>query len=910
MHSHPAPAATPSLQRYGLILLLLALLLLGLSLAYREHMLGQARLQAEAELVASSVIATQEIRHWIEDQRLLGSYPQDSGLASELQRLEKDPANSAAMLRRLAWLADRSDRYVGAWLLNATGQLLLGYSPNEMSAPALAPALLDQALATRQPVLIDLHLNAAGQPRMGSLNPLLVGHGDRERVVGFILMGLDPQRHLYPLLQLAHEGEEHMTTLLARREQGGVRYLNPLPGQPQALHLAKPEAGSRLLALQLPAQEREVLTGVDYLGVPALGVVQQIPEMGWTLVTKMDLEAIEAPARREFIILALVLLVVGVVLGLLLWLSQRYLNTQHNLQQMALDLQRERREKIFDFLVHYAYDIVLLMDEQGTILEANEAAARAYGYSRDELLGTNVGRLRAPHTIKEMEAQLQAANGDQGYTFRTEHLRRDGSFFPVEVSSGTFEHQGVRYRQSIIRDISQREATIQALAESEARFRSLIELMVVGLGEMTPERCWLEINPALCAMLGYERDTLLHTEWAQLMHPDDQPTEAALAAELLAGRREEYVCIVRFITAQGLEVWGHMAVRLMQDYQRRSRTMIIMVQDITALKQHELQLQQALEQQIALNRKLEETQNQLLQSEKMASIGQLAAGVAHEINNPVGFVSSNLGTLKGYLDDLMSIVEHSLIRLGPDPDMQALLQDKDFEFLREDAPALVRESLEGIARVKKIVQDLKDFSRVGEVNWQWADLHQGLESTLNIVWNEIKYKARVDKQYGELPLIYCLPSQLNQVFMNLLVNAAHSIEKHGLVTLRTGSKAERVWVEVEDTGCGIAPENLKKIFDPFFTTKPVGKGTGLGLSLSFSIVRKHGGWLEVDSEVGRGSRFRVYLPIIPPEAQASAEQASIPPVADSVVSDRPAQQTNPVTPAASTDAAASLETSP
>jgi signal transduction histidine kinase len=270
----------------------------------------------------------------------------------------------------------------------------------------------------------------------------------------------------------------------------------------------------------------------------------------------------------------------------------------------------------------------------------------------------------------------------------------------------------------------------------------------------------------------------------------------------------------------------------------------------------------------AINKRLEETQQQLLQSEKMASIGQLAAGVAHEINNPIGYVHSNLGSLEGYVGDIFRILEvYAVVEQGhPEQagmfaEAKALREKLDIDFLKNDVHALLAETREGIGRVKKIVQDLKDFSRTGaEDEWQWADLHKGLDSTLNIVNNEIKYKAKVVKEYGNLPEIECLPSQLNQVFMNLLVNAAHAIEGQGTITVRSGADAASLWVEVSDTGSGIAPDNLKRIFEPFFTTKPVGKGTGLGLSLSYSIVQKHGGRIEVESEPGRGTTFRVILP--------------------------------------------------
>ncbi|MBU1692152.1 MAG: GAF domain-containing protein [Gammaproteobacteria bacterium] len=277
----------------------------------------------------------------------------------------------------------------------------------------------------------------------------------------------------------------------------------------------------------------------------------------------------------------------------------------------------------------------------------------------------------------------------------------------------------------------------------------------------------------------------------------------------------------------------------------------------------------------SVNNRLEDAQNQLLQSEKMASIGQLAAGVAHEINNPVGYINSNLSTLQKYLKDLFTMLDtyeqtEPLLVANPDvlTNIRALRNKLDISFLKEDVSALMSESQEGITRVKKIVQDLKDFSHVDEAEWQWANLHNGLDSTLNIVWNEIKYKAEVVKEYGSLPDIECLSSQINQVFMNMLVNAAHAIEEHGTITLRSGVQGEEVWVEFSDTGKGISEENLNRIFDPFFTTKPVGKGTGLGLSLSYSIIQKHHGRIEVSSEVGKGTNFRVWLPIKQPEKKA------------------------------------------
>ena len=281
------------------------------------------------------------------------------------------------------------------------------------------------------------------------------------------------------------------------------------------------------------------------------------------------------------------------------------------------------------------------------------------------------------------------------------------------------------------------------------------------------------------------------------------------------------------------------------------------------------QLAASLAHQRELNRKLEEAQNQLLQSEKMASLGQLAAGVAHELNNPIGFVRSNVTTLKGYLDSLFGIIQAYDTKAAESMPPEALAalaaikQREDFDFLHEDIFQLLAESQDGLTRVQDIVQNLKDFSRVGESGFGWADLHACLDSTLNIIWNELKYKCTVVKHYDQtLPQVYCIASQLNQVFMNLLVNAGHAIAEKGEITITTRQTPDgTVQVAISDTGCGIAAEHLPHLIEPFFTTKPNGKGTGLGLSITYGIIGKHKGSIDVSSEVGKGTTFTVNLPV-------------------------------------------------
>ncbi len=264
---------------------------------------------------------------------------------------------------------------------------------------------------------------------------------------------------------------------------------------------------------------------------------------------------------------------------------------------------------------------------------------------------------------------------------------------------------------------------------------------------------------------------------------------------------------------------------------------------------------------------LKATQSQILQQEKMASVGQLAAGVAHEINNPMGFITSNLSSLQRYQDKLTAYIEQLESWLQGEGSAAILEQMKELKkkqkisFVLEDIRDLIEESNDGAVRVRDIVQNLKSFSRVDQTEFTPADINECLESTLAIAMNEIKYKATVEKDFGTLPLLPCFPQQLNQVFLNILVNAAQAIEKKGEIKIKTRAEAGQVKITISDNGSGI-PENIReKIFEPFFTTKEVGKGTGLGMSISYDIIKEHHGQINVESEAGQGTTFTIVLPL-------------------------------------------------
>jgi two-component system NtrC family sensor kinase len=299
-----------------------------------------------------------------------------------------------------------------------------------------------------------------------------------------------------------------------------------------------------------------------------------------------------------------------------------------------------------------------------------------------------------------------------------------------------------------------------------------------------------------------------------------------------------------------------------------ARATIVTIHDSTERKKDAEEL---IRKNLRLNETLaalKRSQAKVLHQEKMASIGQLAAGVAHEINNPIGFINSNLSTLGKYLSRIEGFLaaQSDCIAAGAPPEQVESVRRQQaglkIDYIVKDLEDLVRESLEGAERVRSIVADLKSFSRVDESEFKQADLNECLRSTINIAWNEIKYKATLKKELGEIPRTRCYPQQMNQVFMNLLVNAAHAIEQQGVITVRSREEDGYICVTVADTGQGIPEANLNRIFEPFFTTKEVGKGTGLGLSITYDIVKKHNGEITVQSEPGKGTVFTVRIPVV------------------------------------------------
>lgn len=438
-----------------------------------------------------------------------------------------------------------------------------------------------------------------------------------------------------------------------------------------------------------------------------------------------------------------------------------------------------------------------------------------------------------------------------------------------------------------VMDISERKQAEAALLLSEERFYLAFEGSAMGLWDWNLATGELYFNSRWKTMLGYELEEVENSfaAWEQLVHPEDFPPAIAALNAHLEGKEPTYEKEFRMLTKSGEWKWILSQAKVMErDASGNPLRMTGTHIDISDRKQAEADLQfselrerekaQQLEQTLEY---LKNAQSQLIQSEKMSSIGQMVAGVAHEINNPVSFIYGNIIPAAQYARDLVKLIElYQQHYPEPVPEIAQELAGVEVDFIAEDFPRMLGSMEQGANRIKQIVLSLRNFSRLDETERKVIDIHEGIESTLVILQHRLQSQVKrgeiqVIKNYGVLPKVECYPAQLNQVFMNLLSNAIDAVEessanctcKVNQIRITTEvSRENQVCVRISDSGPGICPEVQSRMFDPFFTTKPVGRGTGLGLSISYQIVKDtHGGKLECHSEVGRGTEFAIELPI-------------------------------------------------
>lgn len=591
-------------------------------------------------------------------------------------------------------------------------------------------------------------------------------------------------------------------------------------------------------------------------------------------------------------------------------------------ERKKTELAVRESEQSLNITLNSIGDAVIATDAACRILRMNPVAEQLTGWTFSEARGKALGDIfriineKTRETVASPAEKALQGGRIVGLANHTILIGRDGTECPIADSAApiTSAEGKVMGVVLVFRDVTDERKAENELNKAYQNETVLNELLHISFEDASLEDAlahaldvlfsasWLTILPKGAIFLVEDKPSVLVLKAQKnLLEPFKTMCAQVPFGRCLCGRaaasgklvHAEHIDSRHENRCEGMAPHGHYCVPILADHcvlgvidiylvdghirdEKEVAFLEIVANSLAAIikhKQAEEALHRSNEELLSMNERISSQQSQLVQSEKMASIGQLAAGVAHEINNPVGFVMSNIGTVAEYVAIIKKLIEEydsldTALKEG-DTEKQTACRDRitqirereDIAFVLEDIGQALSESSDGTKRVRDIVQNLKSFARLDVGERKEANINDGIEATLKIIWNELKYKCKIRKDLGSIPNIQCCPGELNQVFMNLLINAAHAIPEHGDITIRTRTTDTDIIVEISDTGSGIPPENIPKLFDPFFTTKEAGKGTGLGLSISHGIIQKHNGTIAVESEVGKGTTFTVRLPI-------------------------------------------------
>jgi len=527
-----------------------------------------------------------------------------------------------------------------------------------------------------------------------------------------------------------------------------------------------------------------------------------------------------------------------------------------------------------DNILTSVIDTLIVITPNGTVQTVNQAACDLLGYTEEELIGRPMSSIFAEDTSEGADIDSLIRKGSAKHIEQT-YLTKNGEKVPVLFSgSAMLDDRGkIQGIVCIAQDITERRRAEETLRESEDRHRNLIESSYDLIQSVMDDGHFGFVNKTWFETLGYTEAELPDLTLFDIVHPDFHPHCEELFQKIMSGESFKHMEIT-LVTKDGrlIPVEGNATGRFMGD---EFVATYAFFRDITERKaaeklseEYRRNLEQKVEERTqelkerndalenTLNQ-LKNTQTQLVQSEKMAALGHLAAGVAHEINNPVGVVNSIADVSNRCINRIMSVLETS-DTLGDIQDNEQFQQS--IKLLKENNRAAALAS----DRIGEIVGSLRDFARLDESEFQNADIHEGIDSTLTLINNRLRGLITVHKDFGEIPRILCYPGQLNQVILNLLTNAVDAIDGEGDVWIRTFLDGDSVKISIQDNGRGIPEDMLPNIFDPFFTTRSAGSGTGLGLAVSYQVIEQHGGKIEVESEIGKGAEFVVTLPVKAP----------------------------------------------
>jgi len=784
----------------------------------------------QLELSAIADLKVGQIAQWRQERTGDGNFISgNEPLVSQLSEFMIDNAQQVTRIKVINSLRSItvSFDYKSILLLDSAGNVRLSLTNQDSLAGEHLKPLITDALQSRKVILTDLHrTDNISFVHLDLIIPLVNKSRNDTTAFGLLVLLIEPQEILYPLIQKWPLPSKTAESLLIRMEDQDIVYLNELRFlKNSALNLKRNISEKSLPAAMAVQGIESTVDGTDYRGKSVVAAMKKVPGSSWYMVAKVDHDEIFAVLNDQItmviIIITLFILTMGLLLGFIEWNE----NVRFYREKYETELDHLALRKHFDYILKYANDIIFLTDRNSMIIEANDRATEIYQYAREELIGLNMNKIRAPETLSYSGNENRNLDEFGFATFEALHTRKDGTVFPVEISARKVDIEGVKYYQSICRDITERKQAEETLKESEDRFRKIFEESPVGIAMTGKDMVIIRANSSFCKMTGYSEDELKSFTFRNFTHPDYIAEDEISLLKLVAEEIPAYHTEKQYIRKDKEVIWGSSTVSIIHNNIDEVQYFLIMVEDITERKQAEADL-------IAAKEKAEE-------SDRLKTA--FLHNVSHEIRTPMN-----------------AIIGFSALLNEPDNTEEERSQFIDIIF-------------QSGGQLLSIINDIVDIANIesGQVKLNIKEIN--LNSSLRSLDEQFSYKEEpgilsINLNTG-LPdndsIILTDSTKLIQILSNLINNAT-KFTTAGSIDFGYVLKDGFLEFFVQDTGIGIPPEHHDKVFDRFYqvdnmVTKKI-TGTGLGLSICKAYVELLGGRIGVNSTPGEGTTFTFTLP--------------------------------------------------
>lgn len=782
------------------------------------------------ELSAIADLKVRQIAKWRnergDDARLIGENTPFVRLCHEYLYSTEKIITRAEVVANLKSLIQNSE-YKNILLIDSTAKVGAYYPNQDTVLGDHMLQMFPEFIKLRTGILTDLHKTSRVSYNHLDLVIPLLNHWDENPVqFGLIIIRVDPQVYLYPLIQTWPVPGKTAESLLIRQEGDHVLYLNELKFKRSSeLEFTKSIHEENLPGAMALRGIESTTNGIDYRGTPVVAVMKKVPGSPWYMIAKTDHHEVFMALNRQItmitVIIILFILAIGLVLGLIEWNE----NARFYREKYEAELEHQALRKHYDNILKYANDIIFLVDKNMIIVEANDRATETYQRDRNELIGLSLRDIKAPGAVKNIEEERRILD-EKGYaTYESEHVRKDGTVLPVEISAKKVEIEGVKYYQSICRDITERKIAEQVLKESEERFRKIFEESPLSIVMTGKDLGIIRVNAEFTRMTGYSEDELRTKQLRDIIHPDYMSNDDISFLRLVAEEIPVYHTENKYVRKDGNVIWGSTTISVIRNNRDEVQYFLTMIEDITFRKNSEAEL-------IAAKEKAEE-------SDRLKTA--FLHNISHEIRTPMN-----------------AIIGFSALLNEPDTTEEERKQYIDIIF-------------QSGSHLLSIINDIVDIANIesgqAKVNIREINLNSSMRSLLE----QFSYKEKPDLLTinlstglpDEKAVIMTDSTKLIQVLSNLINNAT-KFTREG--TIDFGYTVNDSFLEfyVKDTGIGIPPEFHEKIFDRFFQvdnliSRKFG-GTGLGLSISKANIELLGGKIWLNSKPGEGTEFRFTIP--------------------------------------------------